>query len=247
MNTLLIHSSGLSGRQWHHLQQALPGPSHAPDLAGYPDGPAWRDGPAWTVDHAYVLSLIDAAEGPIRLVGHSYGGAVAIKAAQERPERIQAIAIHEPVLWGSLLSHGSPELQRVITDFEATNFFDPATGGGPAWMEEFVGFWGGPNAWPAMPKRHQDAFLAVGRKVFREVCDLARDTTPASAFDDLTCPTMFTMGERSPEVEKEVCRILAARHPNRTLYELPGGHMSPVTAPKAFIQRVLSFFAANPI
>jgi len=36
---------------------------------------------------ASVLSEIDAADEPVHLVGHSYGGAVALRAAIERPSK----------------------------------------------------------------------------------------------------------------------------------------------------------------
>ena len=243
MTTLLIHSSGLSGRQWRHLQDRLPPPSYAPDLAGYPSGPVWTDGPAWPVDHQHILSIIDALEGPIDLVGHSYGGAIALKAARTRRHRIRRLVVHEPVLWGCIRSNGRAESGAVINSFEETGFFDPETGGDAVWMARFVGFWGGPNAWEEMPPRHQAAFLAVGRKVFREVCDLGKDETPAAAFDELDIPLLLTVGEASPAIEREVCDILAARHPRRELRTLPGGHMSPVTSPDAFTRAACDFLS----
>jgi pimeloyl-ACP methyl ester carboxylesterase len=244
MQTFLIHSSGLSGRQWHHLMKALPGPCHTPDLSGYPNGPAWNGGPAWSVDLTYLLGLIDQTEGPIDLVGHSYGGALVFSLALERPARIRRIVVHDPVLWGSVLSDGDEALRQEMLAFADSKLLAPEHGGDLAWMKLFIEFWGGEGAWDAMSERHQGAFLAVGPKVAREVYDLGVDRSPASAFDAIEAPTMIAMGAESPAIEREVCRVLGARGQNRTLVSIPGGHMSPVSSPRPFIEATVAFLTA---
>ena len=95
-----------------------------------------------------------------------------------------------------------------------------------------------------MGERHQEAFLQVGPKVSREVYDLGIDLKPASTYDAIQAPTMIAMGEQSPGVEQEVCRVLAARGINRTLVPIPGGHMSPVISPRSFIEATVAFLTA---
>ena len=87
MTTLLLHSSGLTGRQWRGLIRELPGPRLAPTYSGYPGGPSWTEGPAWEADTEVILQILDGLEGPVDLVGHSYGGAVALRVAVRRPDR----------------------------------------------------------------------------------------------------------------------------------------------------------------
>ena len=244
MHTFLVHSSGLSGRQWHHLMKALPGPCHAPDLSGYPEGPAWTGGDAWSVDVAYLLGLIDDTEGPVDLVGHSYGGAIVFRLALERPDRVRRIVVHDPVLWGSVLSDGEQRYRDEMMAFGDSKLLTPENGGDAEWMKLFIEFWGGQGAWDAMSERHQQAFLQVGPKVSREVYDLGVDLRPASTYDGIKAPTMIAMGEKSPGVEQEVCRVLASRGINRTLVPIPGGHMSPVTSPQPFIEATVAFLTA---
>ena len=58
----------------------------------------------WTGEHAFTLAdeaaraiaLIDQSEGKVHLVGHSYGGGVALHVALARPERIASMALYEP-------------------------------------------------------------------------------------------------------------------------------------------------------
>ena len=89
MTTLLIHSSGLSSRQWSRLAALLPGPCVAPDLHGYPTGPEWTRGSALEADLSYLVEAVDGLEGPIDVIGHSYGGSLAFRLALERPERVR--------------------------------------------------------------------------------------------------------------------------------------------------------------
>ena len=83
-----LHCSLGSGRQWTKLAAAL-GPDTkliAPDLAGYGNNPRAFDLP--TTLSAEVESLSEHlrdATGPIHLVGHSYGGAIAFKIATASP------------------------------------------------------------------------------------------------------------------------------------------------------------------
>ena len=243
MTTLLFHSSGLSGRQWHRLGESLAEPWIAPDLSGYDNGADWHDGPAWSVDTQAMLEILDAQSGPVDLVGHSYGGSIAIQLARLRPGRVRKLVVHEPVLWGALFSDGPDHLKEPFHEFVSSGFLDLDGGGDAAWMESFVDYWNVPGAWKKMLPRHQQAFLRVGRKVFREVRDLCLDRTPASAFDDATASMLFTVGEQSPAEERAVCMILSERKSNRRVQVLPGGHMGPVADPDSFAAAAIAFLS----
>ena len=58
----------------------------------------------WTGEHAFTLAdeaaraiaLIDRSDDKVHLVGHSYGGGVALNVALARPDRIASMALYEP-------------------------------------------------------------------------------------------------------------------------------------------------------
>ena len=241
--TLMIHSSGLSSRQWGRLSEALPGSCVAPDLHGYPAGPRWDGGPALSLDLDYLVSTLDGIEGPVDVIGHSYGGSLALLLALERPERVRRLIVHEPVLWGVLLSDGPPELAEAINVFAESGFIGAEDGGGPAWMEAFVDYWNVPGAWSVMAEHHQRSFLAVGKKVFAEVMDLFHLRTPGSDFDGLGMPTLITVGNATTPEEAAVCEALAARLPSRTLEVFDGGHMTPLSHAGPFNEAVVRFLS----
>ena len=116
MTTLLLHSSGFSGRQWMRLGSRLSGVWHAPTFAGYPEGERWTDGPAWAIDTAIAVQFIDNSDEPVDLVGHSYGGSVALAAAARRPDAFAAW-LHDPVIWGLLGEDGGP-IDRYLSGFD---------------------------------------------------------------------------------------------------------------------------------
>ena len=182
-------------------------------------------------------------ESPIDLVGHSCGcdcfsprlGATR-PCAPHRGSRPRTVGRHP--------SDGEERFKQEMLAFGDSKLLTPENGGDEEWMKLFIEFWGGKGAWTAMSERHQQAFLQVGPKVSREVYDLGVDLSPASTYDGIQAPTMIAMGEESPGVEQEVCRVLAARGIDRKLVPIPGGHMSPVTSPRPFIEATVAFLSA---
>ena len=97
---IALHCSGAGAGQWQQLGEAL-GPAYtlfAPEHYG-----CERTGP-WTGTHAFTLAdeaartidLIDKSDRKVHLVGHSYGGGVALHVALARPARIASLALYEP-------------------------------------------------------------------------------------------------------------------------------------------------------
>src|SRR5258708_7721553 len=78
---VLLHSSGLSGRQWRRLVPALRERGLrpvVPDLTGHGASPPWPE-PAplsYRDDVAHVGALLASLPEPAHLVGHSYGAFV---------------------------------------------------------------------------------------------------------------------------------------------------------------------------
>jgi lipase len=95
---LAIHGLTGHGRRWEHVATA-----HlqdvamvAPDLLGHGRSP-WSA--PWTIDAnvAALAGLLDAdAGGPVVVVGHSFGGALALNLAAARPDLVSALILLDP-------------------------------------------------------------------------------------------------------------------------------------------------------
>src|SRR5688500_4532898 len=102
---LLVHSGGFTSRQWRKLA-ALLAPDRrvlAPDLIGYAADTRWPVGePFHFRQDLEALAAVLADEPPAHVVGHSYGGFLALQLALIHPDRVRSLAVYEPVAFGIL-------------------------------------------------------------------------------------------------------------------------------------------------
>ena len=232
---LLLHSGGMSSRQWRRLMDAL-APSFrvlAPDFIGSGENPLWPDAEPFHFqkDVEAVERIIADLGGPVHLVGHSYGGFVGLTMARRNPAVIRSIAVYDPVAFGVL---HDPEDAEALVDLRRTEaqraWADPAYGGGPEWMEAFFEFWNGPGTWESLPPDKQNAFLRVGKKVYGEVFTLLQDRTPRTGYSGVTAPALLLHGANSPLAARRVVQYLGEAMPHATVRAVEGaGHMGPIT------------------
>ena len=234
-HVVMLHSGGMSGRQWRRLGERLAADHDviAPDFIGSGDEPAFADDPAFdfAADVDRVIARVEALGVPVHLVGHSYGGLVAVTVARRVPQLVRSIAVYDPVAFGVL--HGDNDVAGLADLARAADdpvFLDDERGGSDDWFTAFVDYWNGVGAWRAMQPAARDAFLRVGRKVFREVSSLMTDRTPADAYDVVKAPALVLAGERSPLAAQRVGALLALGFANGRLEVVAGaGHMGPPT------------------
>ena len=97
MQLLAIHGLTGHGARWRILADYFPELAvAAPDLIGH--GRSSWDAP-WTIDAnvtALVALLEDSADGPITVVAHSFGGAIALHLAATRPDLVDALVLLDP-------------------------------------------------------------------------------------------------------------------------------------------------------
>ena len=164
-----LHSSAASGAQWRALGERI-GDRFlllAPDLYGYGATDPWPGhGPLTLADEAALVSALTAAEcgGPFHLVGHSYGGAVALRFAVDHPERLRSLTLIEPVAFHLLRGRGAAdgalfaEVCALADAVSAAALSGDYAGG----MTRFVDYWNGAGAWAAIRPEARDASFGMG-------------------------------------------------------------------------------------
>jgi pimeloyl-ACP methyl ester carboxylesterase len=212
---------------WRGIQAAIPGGTL--DLPGAPGGPSFEpDTWSLAVDQAIVDDAIRVG-GSTRLLAHSYGGLLALRAALDRPE-VTTIVAHEPVGWPLLTTLGSAVDQTLLGDrARVDRILDPANAGTPRWLEDFLDFWSGPGTWRRMPLARRERLLALGVKPFLEVRAAFDDPTPVDRWRTLDRPILLTVGEEAHPGERRVLELWTDLLPNASLVVVPGGHLAPIT------------------
>jgi len=246
-----IHSNASTSSQWRALMDCLS--THyrvfAPDSLGAGKSPAWPAHHVVTLrDEVAFLETVFAEAGePFFLAGHSYGGAVALIAALDRPERIRAIALYEPTLF-ALLEEEAPgqEAANGIRFAAADAAVAIDAHDNPAAAERFIDYWMGTGTWRSMPAARQTPIAASMNNVRGWATALFSEPTPLHAFRALELPILYMMGARSPASSLGVARLLTNTLANVTLMQFPGlGHMGPVTHPELVNAAVVDFLARN--
>ena len=234
---LCIHASASSSAQWKPLMERLAGRFRvlAVDLYGAGRSPAWTGArPLTLADEVALLEPVVAASGRrVHVIGHSYGGAVALKLALEHPEWLASLVVFEPVLFSLLMAHdpeapAAREIQAVRAETSAAvDRGDLAAAGA-----RFVDYWMGAGAWAGMPDARRQTVAAAMAAIPGEWHAIFEEPEPLVAFGALDVPALCLVGSDSPAPSRAVARLLTKTLPRVSEVELDGvGHMGPVTHP----------------
>jgi len=244
---LLLHSSGLSGRQWKKLSSQLAQQGFRailPDLHGHGASPPWLEPKPFSYrQEVETIAAKIRSEGPVHLVGHSYGGLIALLAAVEAPDRVRSMTLFDPVAFGVLHARRDAPALAELTGVVGAWGDSDATH--DAWLRGFVDYWGGVGAWSFLREEARAEFRRVGWVIQQGVTTLMTDKTPASAYDVFQFPVTLMTGEQSPIAARTVVDRLVRTIPGAKRVEIPGaGHMAPLAQTDKVNPVVLAAVAA---
>jgi pimeloyl-ACP methyl ester carboxylesterase len=242
-----LHSNASSSGQWRGLMEALAPKFHVLAADSYGAGKS----PAWPMDRtirlrdevALLEPVLTRAGDPFSLVGHSYGGAIALIVAITQPRRVRALALYEPTLF-ALVEQESPApndvdgiRNAVINAVAALDAGDQRTA-----ARCFIDFWMGAGSYDRMPERNQTAIVEAVTNIQRWKDALFGEPTPLGAFAELDVPVLLMVGKKSPLSSRAVAQRLMRVLPRLELVELDNlGHMGPVTNPDAVNPSICHF------
>jgi pimeloyl-ACP methyl ester carboxylesterase len=233
---IALHCSGADGQMWHSFGDAL-GERYlliAPDLIGCGAANPWDGGHEFSAsdEAALTVGMIDAIDAPIHLIGHSYGGGVALRVARERPSRIASLTLYEPTLLSVLNTMGD-DGRAVFTELKAIAhevMGAMSTGGYQAAARLYMNTWNGAGSWDAMSPKAQAAVVRHLPKVCLEYRALSRERVSLQAFRRFNFPVLLLQGEHSLQATQMICRQLHHAMKFATLLTVRGArHMGPFT------------------
>ncbi|TAK81358.1 MAG: alpha/beta hydrolase [Betaproteobacteria bacterium] len=230
---VLLHSSASSSAQWRTLAGRLSERYRviAPDLHGYGSTSNWPGRGGFRLEHEaeIVYALLGRAGVRAHLVGHSFGGAVALHVARTRPDLLASLAVIEPVAFHLLRGddrEALAEIEEVASAVRAALASGDYFGG----IARFVDYWSGPGAWETMPQEKRPGFTARLGKVALDFEATLNEPAELAEFGAMALPTLVVQGTCSPRPTRRICELLGHVLPDAHTATLEGaGHMSPLT------------------
>ena len=242
-----LHSNASSSGQWRALMERLAPKFHmiAPDSYGAGKSPAWPAGRRVTLrdEVALIEPALAMAGETFALVGHSYGGAVALIATVMQPRRVRALALYEPTLFALIEAESpSPNDADGIRNAVAAAGRALDAGDAEGAAECFIDFWMGKGAWARTPEARRGPIAASVANVRGWKEALFTEPTPLGAFAALDIPVLYMTGKLSPASSLGVARLLAKALPRVEVVKFDGlEHMGPVTHPEIVNEAIAGF------
>jgi len=246
---VLLHSSMSSKGQWSELIERMRDRHRliAIDLYGYGETPLPQpaDGFALNDEVRLVESVLASALQPderFHLVGHSYGGVVAMQLAQARLQRVSSLSLFEPIPF-HLLPDRDPavaELRSMRCHIETNVGNDDVCSGAAC----FIDYWSGRGAFAQMSEGRQLTMCRLLPKAVLEFQAVAEEALRGDAYRRIVAPTCLIAGRWSPRPAHTAMAVLAALLPHAQQHQVAAGHMAPVTHP-ALVNRIIDRFISS--
>ncbi len=237
---ILLHSGGSSGAQWRRVCDQLAAHCRGVTLDFHGHGgtgpwPREPEGRTHDADAEVVSAVIDHIGGrPAHVVGHSYGGGVAVRLAVIKPGAARSMVLIEPQCW-SMLRHGGERAHYDETCDTAYRFLaDVRAGRAEEAWHYFIDTNNGAGSWDRMPPDARARIVALtdaGVSLYH--ANLNHPTTPDDC-REIGVPTLVLVGARTAPRYRRMAELVAEHIPGARLEVLPeAGHMSPLTHPDA--------------
>ena len=233
---VLLHCSAGSSGAWVPVIDQL-GQGYrvlAPDLLGYGRNAPWPRNMAIAADQelGVIQALLDIALEPVHLVGHSYGGTVALSAARRFPRRVASLSLIEPVAFHLLRHADERDGWSEIAALAERHLALVGEGRDAAAAEAFITYWTGPKVWQQMPDAARASAIRSAVKVAAEWRLMFASEDDRDAAAGIEAPTLLVCGGRTRTPARRVVEILRQALPNAQHLEIAdAGHMSPLTHP----------------
>lgn len=246
-----IHSNASTSGQWRGLMELLSPGFHvlAPDSYGSGKSPEWPSDRVITLKDEVELiePVLSKAGAPLVMVGHSYGGGIALKAALMHPGRVRALALYEPTLFALIEQQGpSPNAADGIRNAVAEASIALDAGDKDTAARAFIDYWMGEGSWAQTPEARKPAIAESVANVRRWKHALFTEPTPLEVFRGMNIPVLLMTGKRSTSSAHGVANILKAALPRVEHVEFEKlGHMGPITHPDLVNKAIVNFLGSH--
>lgn len=238
---LLLHATLSSSRQLRSLAERLAARHTVISVDRRGSGRSTVDGPARPIDvavHIADLVAICTAEDLERpaVVGHSYGGCVALELAARHPGLVGAVFAYEP----PYAPVAPPAVREGMAEIGRRTLAAQASLGPGAAALTFMEGVSGAAAVAALSPAARAHVEAAGQAA---VADATLSGMDPQGLSRILCPVLVATGTASNALYADIARGLVARIPAARHVHLAGlDHMAPVLRPDAVAEAVAEAF-----
>lgn len=235
---VLVHGTGGSAARWSGISSALE--KHFTVYAVDRRGRGMSgDRPDYAIEREVedLVAFLSSLDGPLSLLGHSYGGICSLEAALQVRSLRRLILYEPPIPVEGVPIYPSGAIERLEALLDAGDregvvmtFMREVVRMPPPELELL-------RSSPAWPGR-----VAAAHTLPRELRAHERYRFRPERFRDLAVPTLLLLGGESPAFFRAAISTLEASLPNARVEILEGQqHIAMDTAPAAFVRAVVAF------
>lgn len=247
---LALHCTLAHSGAWRGLAEAMGAEVtiRATDMLCHGRSPDW-DGQGDFLDRMAAAALAHL-DGPMDVVGHSFGASVALRLALARPDLVRSLTLIESVHF-AMIRDEHPDLMAAQARSSAPFQAAVEAGDYETAARLFNGGWGdnGGRGWADLPEPMRAAMVRGVRIVPACSPAIIEDRlglTRPGALDPLRMPVLLLRGGQTEPIIAAVNAAFARRIPGAENRAVDGaGHMLPVTHPTATAKELRRFFARS--
>lgn len=192
------------------------------------------DRPMTLADEAEAaMALIGEQTGDVHLVGHSYGGAVAINMAFAHANRFKTLTLIEPAAYPMLRQAGALYLAEAVERVNHTFIQRVRAGRNEEAFRDYFDYYnGGPGNWDALSDAARQSLLSRSRAVAAALAAVHAADGNLENLEGLTMPVLVVAGAETDRVHARLSVVIAERTTEAFPDLIPGaGHMCSLTHP----------------
>ncbi len=247
---VLLPPGASSAASWRGLMEILSSQFEclAVNLSGYAETETFRSKRPMTLDDEAeaVLALMSADKVGVHLVGHSYGGAIAIRLARHYGDRFSTLTLIEPAAYPMLGQAGESELAEKVEQINGDFIARVRDGNAAAAFQAYFDFYNqGPRKWTDLSEEVRQRLLSVAGPVAAALEAVHESDSKLDDMARLQIPTLLVAGAETDEGHARLIRTIARTVPNSRLETIPNaGHMCSLTHPTELAELIQSHIAS---
>jgi pimeloyl-ACP methyl ester carboxylesterase len=245
---MALHCSGATWRQWRGLQDKVGKETtlllpqlFGPEIARYDRA---RTSFSLAVEAEPIVARLCKLDRPAHLVGHSYGGALAIHIARRHPDLVKSLCLYEPTAF-NMLKRADRRDMRLASEVDAISAaIQGALVGGRAVFaaQLFTDFWGGQGAWQALESTKKLNMLAWIPKAPLDFSALLNEHHGPAISAGMSVTLMY--GQNTNPHTRRIVKLLSTELGSVNQIELAGAdHMGPFVFRERVFELVLQHVA----